>query len=173
MTVQDIIVCVLAFMPTGWGLLLVSEHVLFHVVYYGISTLIDRLTSELFSFVRLHKPVNRFFQLLSGDQSRRSPGVMKLLWACFYLPLLLSLLGFLLFPSSRLGCYSIKHSVEVCRFPVYLVGLRRTGHRRTKSRMFNLLLSTCDPYFSRSLAVARIFSTLLVFDCQYLRFEDR
>ena len=25
MTLQDIIVCILAFMPTGWGLLLVSE----------------------------------------------------------------------------------------------------------------------------------------------------
>jgi callose synthase len=26
MTVQDIFVCILAFMPTGWGLLLVSSH---------------------------------------------------------------------------------------------------------------------------------------------------
>lgn len=25
MTIQDIIVCILAFMPTGWGMLLVSE----------------------------------------------------------------------------------------------------------------------------------------------------
>lgn len=29
MTIQDIIVCILAFMPTGWGMLLVSKEKLF------------------------------------------------------------------------------------------------------------------------------------------------
>lgn len=41
MTVQDIIVCILAFMPTGWGLLLVGEDIL--------PANLSRISSAIFS----------------------------------------------------------------------------------------------------------------------------
>lgn len=42
MTAQDIVVCILAFMPTGWGLLLVSEYH-FHLYFHELKERIQNL----------------------------------------------------------------------------------------------------------------------------------
>lgn len=50
MTMQDIIVCILAFMPTGWGLLLVSNFFKLHFLfYYDLLLYYDWLTKKIAS----------------------------------------------------------------------------------------------------------------------------
>lgn len=52
MTFRDIIVCILAFMPTGWGMLLVSG--LFHsFLFFSLSSHLFRIEYEIKSVLEI------------------------------------------------------------------------------------------------------------------------
>lgn len=76
MTPRDIVVCILAFMPTGWGLLLVSyisTIPLFSYLQFFCQTYSqEAFLVACFDFTRLLKHVSQLFKELdSGDQSER------------------------------------------------------------------------------------------------------
>lgn len=67
MTVQDIIVCILAFMPTGWGILLVSykflsKYFFIHIPYLLNSNEGRSVNLEIFDFLLLHLSVICFLK---------------------------------------------------------------------------------------------------------------
>lgn len=72
-------------------------------------------------------------ELGSGDQFGRLLEAMKLQWACFFSLQLLSLPGFHLFLNFKLECYSTKHSAEVYKFLVSLVGTEKIVQLGTKN----------------------------------------
>lgn len=80
MTVQDILVCFLAFMPTGWSLLLVSQTTLTLPIH---STLKHQLVELIHVIlVRLHKLVNLLSLPTSGDRLRHLHEATKSSWVC-------------------------------------------------------------------------------------------
>lgn len=58
MTVRDIIVCILAFMPTGWGMLLVSNcfgHPFSLMCYYKAGQIVTKPPLKLVALFLLYK----------------------------------------------------------------------------------------------------------------------
>ncbi|KAG5566203.1 hypothetical protein RHGRI_001966 [Rhododendron griersonianum] len=113
MTMQDILVCILAFMPTGWGLLLFLLVYMLNFCSIFPSSRLLKLASLL------------YIDLGSGHQFVPSLAAMKLSWDCSFSPLLHFLPGFLLSRNFRLVCCSTKHLVEVYRFRVFSVAKGR------------------------------------------------
>ncbi len=158
LTLRNIIVCILAFIPTGWGLLLVSKpsyylpcFLLFtlfwsspYLFYKYLFLFFFLLCFNVFLFsicwcfvwfIRLHKLVNHWLNELDiGDQWGHLLVAMKEWWACFCSPQLHSWLGYHLFQNSKHECSSNRHSAEVYRFPVFLVESWRIAPPAIKSK---------------------------------------
>ncbi|KAI8573091.1 hypothetical protein RHMOL_Rhmol01G0251800 [Rhododendron molle] len=113
MTMQDILVCILAFMPTGWGLLLFLLVYMLNFCSIFPSSRLLKLASLL------------YIDLGFGHQFVPSLAAMKLSWDCSFSPLLHFSPGFLLSRNFRLVCCSTKHLAEVYRFRVFLVAKGR------------------------------------------------
>lgn len=67
MTFQDIIVCILAFMPTGWGLLQVSSSLSLSHVSFHTSFLCIYISSNIISYSRLDKTIYCGFKTLTSS----------------------------------------------------------------------------------------------------------
>lgn len=169
MTPKDIVVCILAFLPTGWGLLLVSfispsfspcfVVFLLNVHQWRCQSSFHSLNLFCFYSNRLLKHASRLFKKPdSGVQFELLHVAMRSWWGCFFLHLWHFLHGSRSCLNSKLECCSTKRSAEVFRFLVFLVATAKTDPQGIRSRrgitvamMFaipaNFLLPKCSYHY--------------------------